>query len=259
METTNKEWKSWFASNESPYFAMFRCGVNNVPFEEVMEHCARLGIPIRQKDTASYDDGNWKYRMSKRTSVLNPVLHDPKTIVRTVLNSDLHQLAAWPDGWTGTDVRWFPCTENNRPMQKWGYTDSFVPTLYRYDIARSLAPCGYVGQNLYAQAFVVLDIDGEGHGAKDEQVIEFGERYANLTECWRNPQKPGSFHLYFATDRIVPIQHYPFAKLDFIGNQTNAAVYVKNKQGNGMPRLELTQKIWRSIGDYVERRRKEKQ
>jgi hypothetical protein len=141
------------------------------------------------------------------------------------------------------------------PMQKWGYSPDYRPNLYEHDGAVALSPIGWVGQNLYAQPFIVIDIDGDGHGTYDEQVIEFGNRYRNFTETWENPDKPGSFHLYFATDKIIPIGHFPYAKLDLMGNQKNAAVYLKNKVSNGIPRADLNKEFWSALKEYLDTRR----
>lgn len=136
-------------------------------------------------------------------------------------------------------------------MQKWGYSDGYSPTLYEREQAQALSPIGWVGQNIYAQPFIVFDIDGVGHGERDEQVIEFGNRYRNTTETWENPAKPGSFHLYFQTDHQIPISHFAYAKLDLMGNQKNAAVYTKDKVSNGIPRAPLTEDIWQSLQHYL--------
>lgn len=144
------------------------------------------------------------------------------------------------------------------PLQKWGYSETYRPNLYEHDAAKALSPCGWIGQNLYAQPFIVIDIDGVGHGQTDEQVIEFGNRYRNFTETWENPDKPGSFHLYFATNRQIPIGHFPYAKLDLMGNQKNAAVYLKNKVSNGMRRADLNDAFWSDLKVYLNTRRQQR-
>ena len=52
------------------------------------------------------------------------------------------------------------------------------------------------------------------------------------------------------TDRLVPVKHFPHAKLDLMGNAVNAAVYFKNKVSNGIPAAELTPQIWDAMQRY---------
>jgi hypothetical protein len=255
MSTPAFDWKSLFSPNESPYFAMFRCGCMGVKFDDCVAICVERGIPLRGKDAKSWEDGNWNYQTHAQSSVLNPLMKPGCETTVPMMDSTLSDYLTWPHGWNGTSRRWFPCNEQNMPMQKWGYSEVYRPNLYEHEQAVALSPCGWVGQNLYAQPFVVIDIDGAGHGATDDQVIEFGNRYRKFTETWSNPNNPGSFHLYFATDRQIPIGHFPYAKLDLMGNQKNAAVYLKNKASNGVPRATLTDAFWCDLKAYLDKRR----
>ena len=135
-------------------------------------------------------------------------------------------------------------------MQKWGWSKDYTPELYTRADARALSPCGWVGQNMLYQRFIVMDIDGRGHGADDLEVIAFGELFKDETFTMEDPMKPGSFHLYFKTDRLIPVRHFPWAKLDLMGNAVNAAVYFKNKQWNGVPMAQLTEEIWQMMMAY---------
>lgn len=253
-----EDWREWFQPNASPYFAMFRAGCNGISIEDATDHCNRLGLPLRAKDIDSWKDGNWNYRMRRTNSVLNP--RPPKrrqqNSVAVSQAKTLADFPKWPQGWSGTDKRWFPCDERNSPMQAWGYREDFRPSLYERGTAQALSPSGWVGQNTYAQPFVVMDIDGRGHGEDDEQVIAFGNMFRDMTETWEDPTKPGSFHLYFATEHVIPTCHFGYAKLDFMGNSTNYAVYTKNKVPNGLPKARLTDEIWQAMREY-ERIRKE--
>lgn len=259
MSAPEFNWRSLFAPGESPYFAMFRCGCMGVPIEECTTLCSKAGIPLREKDIQAWKDGNWNLQVSRPASVLNPLMKPGYETVVPVLDSELEDFDKWPNGWSGTSRRWFPCNESNMPMQKWGYSEGFTPTLFEHDVAQSLSPTRWVGQNLYAQPFIVIDIDGVGHGQRDEQVIEFGNRWRDKTETWEDPNKIGSFHLYFATDRRIPISHFPYAKLDLIGNQKNAAVYLKNKQSNGRPRRQLCSSVWADLKSYLKMRREQRE
>ena len=252
------DWKTLFAPGESPYFAMFRCGCMGIAIDDCLSLCNTLGIPHRQKDMRAWEDGNWNSRISRPTSVLNPMMRQGYEQITPIAESTLADFKLWPDGWSGTTRRWFPCNEQNLPMQKWGYSEEYTPNLYDREQAQALSPIGWVGQNLYAQPFIVIDIDGVGHGCIDEQVIEFGNKYRNFTETWENPAKAGSFHLYFATDRQIPISHFPYAKLDLMGNQKNAAVYTKDKVSNGMPRAQLNEGFWSDLKAYLSTRRQQR-
>lgn len=259
MSSQEFDWQQLFAPGESPYFAMFRCGVIGIPVEDLIAHCTQQGIPLREKDIRSWTDGHWNHQIRTNRSVLNPVIKPPHLTSISVLDAKLTDFSTWPPGWTGTDRRWFPCDEQNMPMQKWGFSDGYIPTLYTREQAQAMSPIGWVGQNLYAQPMVVFDIDGVGHGVRDEQVIEFGNRFRNLTETWESPDKPGSFHLYFKTDRQIPISHFPYAKLDLMGNQKNAAVYTKSKVSNGIPAADLDEEIWAELKLYLHHRREERE
>ena len=247
-------WQDWFIPGESPYFPMFRAGCNGIPIDEVTDYCQRAGIPIRFKDVRAWQDGNWKHEIKHESSVINPKLRKLANS-RVAATSKLEDFESWPEGWSGTSRRFFPTNEHNIPIQKWGYSEDYIPNLYDKADAAAMSPVGWVGQNIYAQPFIVFDIDGMGHGKRDEEVIAFGKLFKDLTECWEDPLKLGSFHLYFNTDKKIPIAHYNFAKLDILGNETNAAGYFKNKQSNGRERLDLTDEIWEMMKAYVQARR----
>jgi len=249
----SSDWRGWFHAGESPYFAMYRAGIHGIPIEEVSSWCLSLGIPLRDKDVRNWKDGRWSYDCKRQQSVLNPILMSRHAPAAPFLESKLTDFPRLPEDWMGTDRRWFPCTAENKPMAKWGYAEDYVPVLYDQASAKALAPTGYVGQNLYAQPLVVIDIDGVGHGEPDGMTIQFGRQFD--TETYENPAKPGSFHLYFWTDRLLPIQHWPFAHIDFMGNARNAAVYMKEKQGNGMPRMFFSQQVLETVQGYIKLRR----
>lgn len=250
-----------FRKGESPYFAMFRAGLLGLSLEECTSVCSAIGVPLREKDIRSWSDGRFKREMkeaSKSGSMLNPVIRKEEIRRTPVLGSTLKDFDTYPDGWTGTNKRWFPCNKDNAPMQAWGYKKGFIPELYERASAIALSETGWVGQNLYAQPMIVIDIDGVGHGCIDEKVIRFGEKFKKYTEVWEWDKKPGSFHLYFYTNRVIPISHFNYAKLDLMGNQKNAAVYTKNKTSNGIPMAELTDDVWSELLAYVGQRRKER-
>lgn len=253
------DWHDLFHAGESPYFAMFTAGRQGVPIEEISAYLSTLGIPLRAKDARNWQDGRWYFDCKQAGHSLDPVMRQASEYKHKVtIDSDFNSFQRFPENWMENNRRWFPCTMDNAPMQKWGYREDFTPQLYDKVSAEVLSPRRWVGQNLYLQPFIVLDIDGVGHGCVDNQVIAFGNKYRNQTECWEDPQKQGSFHLYFYTDRLIPVMHFPYAKLDLMGNARNAAVYLKNKQSNGIPRAVLTEEIWLDIRNYVNQRKEQR-
>ena len=246
-----------FYPNQSPYFAMYSAGLYGYSIEEVQEFCNSIGTVLRTKDYQNWENGAFKYQMAhmdNHSNVLNPKMPKvsvPQQRTRSIREIKFENFSVFPVTWVGTEQRFFPCSEQNRPLCKWGWTPTFSPNLYDRASAKALSPCGWVGQNMIYQRFIVLDIDGVGHGVKDNYVIEFGNIFRNTTMTLEDPAKPGSFHLYFETDRIIPIMHFPFAKLDLMGNQKNAAVYFKNKQSNGLPMRKMDELIWKQITEYV--------
>lgn len=260
-------------AGQSPYFGMFRAGRLGYTIEEVTSHCTMLGIPLRAKDIQSWQDGAFKNQVSqaifeqrlaesrrKPGSRINPttkVGQIPVNLPSLRLVSQpsfdtmrLADLPLLPKGWKGCERRFFPCTADNRPMMQWGWRPGFEPNLMLRADAAAISPVHWVGQNMLYQNFIVMDIDGIGHGVRDEQVITFGSQFREMTMTLEDPMKQGSFHLYFMTNRLVPVKHFPHAKLDLMGNAVNAAVYFKNKVSNGIPAAELTPQIWDAMQRY---------
>ena len=238
----------------SPYYGMYHCGYYGVPFEDCVAKCQRNGILIRKKDVQSYQDGQFKRGINTLPAEQVAKVRE-QLIGKPFDTMKLCDFPKMPIGWKGTNRRFFPCTPENKPMQKWGWSKEYSPELYIKADAKALSPCGWVGQNLLYQKFIVMDIDGRGHGCDDQQVIDFGNMFRDDTFTMEDPAKPGSFHLYFETDRLIPVRHFPWAKLDLMGNAVNAAVYLKNKQSNGLPMMKLTEEIWQIMIEYQKERK----
>ena len=267
---------------QSPYFGMFRAGRLGYTIEEVTSHCTSHGIPLRAKDIQSWQDGAFKHQVSQ--AIFEQQLADRRRQPGSRLNPNGHvvrmtdlelpslRLANQPDfntkrledfpklpkGWRGCERRFFPCTADNRPMMPWGWKENFEPNLMLRKDAEVLSPVRWVGQNMLYQNFIVMDIDGVGHGTIDEHVIEFGNRFRDMTMVLEDPRKQGSFHVYFMTDRLIPVKHFPHAKLDLMGNAVNAAVYFKNKVSNGIHPIMLTSDIWDAMQEYQTSRKEGK-
>lgn len=260
-----KELHELFRPGESPYVSMYTAGRTGYTIEEVVGYCSSIGIPLRQKDVTNWENGHFVWQVDGQTKNLNPggkgnIIASTAPIMATsgkvVEDTHLDEFPTMPDGWKGTTKRFFPCTAENRPMMQWGWKPNFVPQLMTMTDAKVLSPCGWVGQNMLYQPFIVVDIDGAGHGERDQDVINFGRLFQNETMVMEDPAKEGSFHLYFATNHLIPVRHYPHAKIDLMGNAVNAAVYLKNKRSNGIQPLVLTDEIWQLIMNY-QRKRKE--
>lgn len=246
-----KQLSDIFKANESPYFGMYTAGRNGFSLADTVNYVRMLGIPIREKDIKAWEDGNFKHEMySDNKSILNPVINNQALIINQNYMPAFNSLPKLPNEWNGTERRFFPCTQDNKPMRKWGWSKDFTPDLLSYTNAKQLSPCGWIGQNMLYQPFIVLDIDGVGHGCIDESVIQFGTMFKDKTLTYENPAKPGSFHLYLRTDRLVPVKHFPWAKIDLMGNAVNAAVYFKDKQPNNIRMMDLTEEIWNMLDAY---------
>ena len=244
----------------SPYYDMFTCGWYEVPLEMCIRKCAANGISLRKKDIENYNNGLFQHGAGiiiKNGQAVNIADISPGVQFEDIRFEDFPK---FPVGWVGSERRFFPCSKDNKPMQPWGWKKNedgsvFTPELHTKADAKALSPCGWVGQNMLYQKFVVMDIDGRGHGSDDLEVIAFGDQFKDKTYTMEDPLKPGSFHLYFKTDRIIPVKHFTWAKLDFMGNAVNAAVYLKNKKWNGMKMLELNEDIWNAMIKYQRGRR----
>ena len=239
----------------SPYFGMYHAGRYGVPLEDCIAKCRRNGIALRPKDIRAYEDGCFQRNTGisfKEAGITRQDLDYGKPLN----DMKLTDYPLMPAGWIGTSRRFFPCTSENKPMCKWGWSRTFTPELYTQADAKALSPVGWVGQNMLYQPFIVMDIDGRGHGEDDAEVIAFGTQFRDMTMTMEDPAKPGSFHLYFKTRRLLPVRHFTWAKLDFMGNAGNYAVYLKNKKSNNLPMAELDEEIWQKMLRY-QRERKE--
>lgn len=245
----DEELRKLFHPGESPYMSMYIAGLKGIPLDDVANYLRSIGTYIRDKDVKQWHNG-YRKNNSKPTPSLNPFYTTVQQQDDNFHKTRLKDFPQYPSSWKPLAKRFFPCNENNTPMVRWGWKQDNAPALMTYSQAKEMSPCGWIGQNMLYQKFIVLDIDGVGHGEIDYSTIAFGELFKNKTLTFEDPNKKGSFHLYFYTDRIIPVKHFNHAKIDLMGNAVNAAVYFKNKQSNNIPIAELTEDIWSAIMAY---------
>lgn len=251
-----------FRPGESPYIAMYTAGLKGIPIEEISAHLHLIGTQIRQKDI-----NNWSRGFNKRVDYkpepqesFNPMskIKAAKLRQKPFESYKLSDFWTYPSSWKGTPIRFFPCSKENKPLIRWGWQGDIQPKLLDYNTAKSKSPCGWVGQNMLYQQFIVIDIDGTGHGEFDSKTINFGYSLRQNTLTFEDPKKPGSYHIYFATNRMIPVKHFPWAKIDLMGNAVNAAVYFKDKVSNGLPMATLTEQVWSQLIAYELSRKEER-
>ena len=249
-----------FWQSGSPYLACYSMGLGGHDLQEVVSFFNRNGVQLREKDIQNWENGHFKYSIEFAEN--NQSLSYQGGKERSHLDKSAEKIISlssfpkFPENWNGCLQRFFPCNKDNKPKIKWGYSQGYIPTLTTKASAIALSDDGLIGQNMLYQPFVVIDIDGNGHGDFDLEVITFGNTYRDKTTCMEDPAKPGSFHLYFSTDRIIPTYHFPWAKLDFMGNANNYAVYLKRKVSNGLPMMKLDQYVWQAMMNYQAERYK---
>lgn len=248
-----------FYPGESPYMNMYVAGLKGIPLEAITSYLQLIGVGIRQKDVDQWSRGSMKH-VSFSSSMKNSINPMPARtniqITPKAKEIKFSDLKEFPANWNPPIKRFFPCSKENKPLVKWGWKKGDQsPDLYDYETAKSLSPCGWIGQNMLYQRYIVIDIDGVGHGTIDQATINFGNMFKYSTLTTEDPEKRGSFHLYFRTNKIIPIKHFPHAKIDLMGNAVNAAVYFKNKQSNHLKMMDLTEEIWDTLMTYQKSRK----
>ena len=231
--------------NESIYLDMYRWGLKQIPIENIERECSRVGKAIRKKDYENYDRG-----FSKSNG-----RNDPKSVLRIqhqvkgVLDKSLSEFKV--NTFEQPRNRWVPCDERNKPLCKW------TQITYSPEDAIMHPDCFYVAEQLKHCHVIVIDVDAD-HGSKvDEDTLRFFNKYIDMTHCLYKESygDPLSYHLTFATNRIIPTVHCPWAHVDILGNENNQLRYRKNKVRNGRSPIELTDEIWDDIRIYLKGRK----
>lgn len=230
----------------SIYMDMFTAGTRLIPLDSILRVCEQEGITVRRKDVTNYWNG---VRRTQSVDLLAiPEYHEPRSI-DTHTWDDYPKL---PDGWLENPVRYFPTdTQPSKPYPgfKWG------SKVVSRRLAEQLSPIGMVGENLIAQPYICLDIDGDHDKDNiDLELLSYFAPWKKLTESWES--RPESFHLIFGVDRVVPTMHFPKAHLDILGNARNQARYLKDKTPSGV-RIPMDHKMWEQVKGWVASRSKE--
>lgn len=249
-------------SGESIYLWMYRQGLSMRPLSEVLAEAVMAGHDVRQKDVRNYWNGWYRHDLyfSGR---------DATSIIMPSASSGVPSYDSLPDspylGMPEITCRYVPCSEENRPLIKWGRG-----CLSMVD-AVSWPGCHYLAENLRGTRLVVIDVDGDHGGGLDVETLRFFAYWRDETCCHDKPDLvldhvppecydlsvkalPTSYHLTFTTTKVIPTMHFTRAHVDVIGNQRNSLRYFKNKSFNGIPPMPMDSETWGRIFDYVEGR-----
>ena len=233
--------------DESIYLSMFTWGLKQIPIEDIERECQSVGKDIRKKDYENY----WRGYSQSNTH------RDPKSVlkiqheVKTVLDKSLDEFKV--NTYPQPRERWVPCGESNKPLIKWTQVK-----LYKADEVLMHPDCFYVAEQLKHSHVIVLDIDADHGNSIDEDTLKFFKKYRDITHCLYKESYDGvpkSYHLTFATDRIIPTVHCPWCHVDILGNENNQLRYRKNKVRNGRSPMPLTNEIWDDIRTYLKGRK----
>ena len=249
---------------ESIYMWMYRQGLRQKPLEQVVMDLMVTGHFIRPKDLRNYWNGWYRHDLyhGNRKAMISP---------EKILKQGPMRYADYPEhpylGKPEILNCFVPCNKDNKPMIRWG-----EGTMTLAD-AKAWPGCVYLAENMKGAQRIVIDVDGDHGGDLDLQVVEFFDRYRDLTCCHEKPdivfdwymehddhwcgdlhtaELPTSYHLTFGVDRVIPTMHFPKAHVDIIGNRCNSLRYFKNKRYNGLPPLMMSEEIWNEVMDFIE-------
>lgn len=233
----------------SVYLWMYRQGLAMREPEEVSLDLWCAGRNVREKD--------WRNYLAGRRNACRPRTGLPWEERRSMKYSD-YPLIREPV----PERSWVPCNKDNKPMIPWGaYCMSYV------DAACTLG-CRYLAQNVRAQRFIVIDVDGDHDGKPDLDLLRHYWQWLWKTSAIAKPkllweygcacdecemEMPASFHLMFQVDREIPTMHFP--KVDVIGNRRNSLRYLKNKVPNNLDPIPMTDEIWRDVVEWAAERK----
>lgn len=245
-------------AGSSIYMWMYRQGLRQRPWQDVMADCLLEGHGIRQKDWRNYWNGWYRHDL----------YFSGKANMSEVMGS--HPLR-WEDypvhpylGQPENLECFVPCSKDNKPMVKWGKGCMTLAD------ARAWPGSVYLAENMKGAQRIVIDVDGDHSLPVDVELLRFFDKWRELTCChekrtivldvdpgpWdlRTCCLPTSYHLTFAVDRVVPTMHFARAHVDVVGNRANSLRYFKDKVYNGLPAMQMDGETWDEIMDWIERR-----
>lgn len=250
--------------NGSIYHWMYKQGLKHVDLTDIEIAVKALGIGIREKDYANYWNGYYNSDLYK--SDIFMLKRGNSQLVSSSVKFFDAPYSSYPEhpylDMPEIENRWVPCNGNNKPMIQWSQGCM--------TLADAKAKVGqvYLGENLKGCKFIVIDCDGDhDEGRFDWDTIEFLWKFSKVTHCLMKPKmirdykgapninRPASFHITFAVDRIIPTMHFPYAHIDIVGNEKNSLRYIKNKIWNGLNPIPMTDEIWGQLQQYIKQRK----
>lgn len=247
---------------QSIYLWMYRKGLSMVPIDDVLEALLLGGHTVRPKDLRNYWAG-WQRRQS---GAMGPTMLDGIEVppASRVLSYDEYPVSPYL-GTPEVMARWVPCNADNRPMIKWGNGCMTLAS------AKACRGCRYLAENLRSTRLLVIDVDGDHGDGLDVDALRFFARWRDLTCCHDKPRLvldamgdscldlhtaalPTSYHLTFFTTKVIPTMHFPAAHVDLIGNRRNSLRYFKDKTFNGLEPMEMDDRTWDEMFEWIEER-----
>jgi hypothetical protein len=257
---------------------MYVQGLKQTPLNDIIEACAKASNPVRQKDVDNYWNGYYRSGLHGDDQSLLRLVESPISPAKNYLEMSYLDYPVHPfNGMPEIERRWVPCNTENKPLIKWSQG-----CMSKID-AECMMHSEMLAENLKGTKMIVIDCDGDHGDTIDVEPIAFLGRYIPSTYALLKPvtirqvylsgshdfdetdilfpyptwSLSPSFHLTFATDRVIPTMHFPEARIDIIGNRANSLRYLKNKVSNGKPITAMTPEIWDDIKNFV-RKRKER-
>lgn len=231
---------------DSLYLWMYRQGLARYTWDEVALCLMRHRREARDKDWVNYWNGWFQQELYGRTNRMADAMGHMGS---RLMAYSMYPVSPYEDS-PEVENRWVPCNSENRPMVKWG-----KGCMTKAD-AMAMSGQVFLAENLLGTKMLVIDVDGDHNNQVDQETLDFFGPMRDITHCLSRPGPEPclSYHLTFATDRVIPTMHFPMAHVDVIGNMRNSLRYRKDKTYNGMPMRMMDEALWDSIKNYLERR-----
>lgn len=245
----------------SIYLWMYSEGLKHTDLVDVLTDLAAAGHNVRDKDIRNYWNGwiNSDRNRNNAFSLFNVQERTSRFQESKLSDYPMHPYLGLPE----LDDRWVACNSECIPLYKYSEIRK------TRENASCMVGCKVLGENMLATKMIVIDIDGDHDKTGiDIELIRHFSRYISITHTLQKP-KPvrmygdlpfgaedianvsASFHLCFATDRVIPTMHFPVAHIDLLGNRTNQLRFWKNKVWNGLEPVMLTDEVWEDLKKYI--------